>query len=238
MLDKSALFFPRVDKLTAADPFEGYYTKSIVAIDQLKLEDFPEEWRKQVNINDEKSFQMFVEHHRVLREHSKLQREVTFVNSWHCQEHESAAMWSLYLKTQEGIAIQSSYERLIESLSQYSDFGVYIGMVNYIDYELDAISLSHGLYPFIHKRKSFEHEKELRALIWTIEHGKNASGANNKFKDVDGLNVPVNLNALIERVFVAPTAPVWVRELIESIVKRFGLSASVVQSKLLESPFY
>jgi len=98
--------------------------------------------------------------------------------------------------------------------------------------------LSNGLYPFIHKRKSFEHEKELRALIWTIEHGKNTWGINNKFKNVDGLNVPVDVSVLIERVFVAPTAPGWVHELVTSIVDRFGLSVPVVRSHLAESPFY
>jgi len=138
ILDKSALYFPRVDKLTAADPFEGYYTKSILAIDHLRLDDFPEEWRKQSNINDEKSFRMFIDAHRNMREHSRLEREVTFVNSWHCQEYESAAMWSLYLKTQEGIAIQSTYKRLVDSLAQYTDFGVKIGMVNYIDSHLSG----------------------------------------------------------------------------------------------------
>lgn len=124
--------------MTAADPFEGYYTKSILAIDHLRLDDFPEEWRKQSNINDEKSFRMFIDAHRNMREHSRLEREVTFVNSWHCQEYESAAMWSLYLKTQEGIAIQSTYKRLVDSLAQYTDFGVKIGMVNYIDSHLSG----------------------------------------------------------------------------------------------------
>jgi len=147
-------------------------------------------------------------------------------------------MWSQYLKTQEGIAIQSSYRRLSESLERYNDFDVHIGMVNYIDYELDTIPLGNIIAPVMCKRKSFEHERELRAVIWTIEHGKNDWGAANRFKDVPGLYVTVNIAKLVERVFVAPTAPVWVRELIDSLIKRFGYSIPVVQSSLAESAFY
>ena len=39
-------------------------------------------------------------------------RDCTAVNCWHINEHESAAMWDLYLKSNEGIAIQSTYQKL------------------------------------------------------------------------------------------------------------------------------
>ena len=88
------------------------------------------------------------------------------------------------------------------------------------------------------KRKSFEHERELRAVIWTLEHGKNSWGPENKFKEVSGLYVPVDVPTLVERVHIAPTAPNWVRELIDSLIKRFGYTIPVVQSSLAEAPFY
>jgi hypothetical protein len=236
LFDRSALFFPRLDKLE--DPFEGYYTKSILALENSKLEDLPAELRAQ--IPDENALHNAALFHRQIRQFAKEQREITFVNSWYCSEYESAAMWSLYLKTREGIAIRSSYNRLMESLSGYEDFNVHIGMVKYIDYDRDSIESGNRnvLAPLMHKRKSFEHEKELRAVIWTVEHAKNEFGSGNKFKDTPGLYVKVHIPTLVDRVYVAPTAPTWIRELIESLLRRFGYTIPVVQSSLSEAAFY
>src|SRR5438128_9116768 len=58
----------------------------------------------------------------------------------------------------------------------------------------DAVREEWGqVTPIMYKRKSFEHERELRAAIWTLEHGKNNWGLDNKFKDVSGLYVPVDI---------------------------------------------
>lgn len=169
---------------------------------------------------------------------AKEQREITFVSSWHCSQDESAAMWAQYLRTQEGIAIRSSYRRLTESFRSYADFDVLVGLVKYLDYEVDAIPIGNALFPLMYKRRSFEHERELRAVIWTLEHGKNVPGSENRFKDVSGIYVPVDVVGLIDRIYICPTAPNWVRELVESLVRRFGFSFPVVQSSLAEAAFY
>jgi hypothetical protein len=36
-------------------------------------------------------------------------RQWTYANSWHLNEFESAAMWELYLKTPEGIALETTF---------------------------------------------------------------------------------------------------------------------------------
>jgi hypothetical protein len=234
VFDRAALFFPRLDKLE--DPFEGSYTKSILAFQNVKFNDLPDEVRQQVG--SEEAFQAIAGNQTQSRTFAKAQREITFVNSWHCNQHESAAMWSQYLRTQEGIAIQSTYERLCKSLEGYEEFCVHVGMMNYIDYESEAIPFGNIMYPTIYKRKSFEHEKELRALIWTAQNGKNVFGPENKFKDVPGLYVPVDIPTLVERVYVAPTAPAWIPDLIASLLKRFGREISVVQSSLADKAFY
>ncbi len=87
------------------------------------------------------------------------------VNCWHMNEHESAAMWKLYLKSDEGIAVQSTYNKLLNSMHDSNDFMLLVGAVNYIDYNKEVIPFGNAFYPYIHKRKSFEHERELRAVI-------------------------------------------------------------------------
>jgi hypothetical protein len=238
VLDRAALYFPRIDKLAEADPFEGYQTNAEAGIDKLKFEDLPPGWLATTPFNTPELFRKFIDLRQVMRDFAARNRESTFVNSWHAQEYESAAMWSLYLKSRDGIAIQSTYNRLIQSMTSYTDFFVFVGLIHYIDYDREFIPQGNLLFPFMHKRKSFEHEKELRALIWTPQHGKNdlTDPSKNKFKDTPGLYVPVDIKALIQAVFVAPTADRWFADLVSSLTRRFDLNLTVVKSRLTDLP--
>lgn len=47
---------------------------------------------------------------------SEKDKKRVFVNCWHLNEYESAAMWDLYLKNEEGVAIQTTFNRIKKSL--------------------------------------------------------------------------------------------------------------------------
>ena len=53
-----------------------------------------------------------------------------------------------------------------------------------------------------------------------------------------GYAIDVDLDDLVERAFVAPTAPGWIRDLLESITRRYGLRSPVVQSGLDDDPIF
>jgi hypothetical protein len=78
--------------------------------------------------------------------------------------HESAAMWKIYTITKESIAIRSTFAKLRDRL----DENCFIGTVKYIDYETDFFPHGNVLYPFVHKRKSFAYENEIRALTHVL----------------------------------------------------------------------
>jgi hypothetical protein len=240
LLESRCLFFVRLDQLADFDPFEGYYTNLNLEIDNLRFEQMPEEWKDSTGIQDEKIFEAIKNSQKESRNVVKYNRSTTFVNSWHIKEFESAAMWKIYLSNNEGIAIQSTYQRLIESLASYNDFDIHIGKIRYIDYEKEAIPKGNLLSPFMYKRKSFEYEDELRALIWTPEYGKNdlANPQFNKYADVLGLYVTVDIEHLVENIFVAPSAPSWILEVIRSIAKTLGVDKEVKQSNLASTPIY
>ena len=185
-----------------------------------------EEWFKHEINGFEERIRKRTEHDNFVRNSMKSMRSKTFVNSWHMQEHESAAMWSHYAEHSEGIAIESTYNKLISSLSS-CDVNIHIGVVKYLDYSKEFIpNNGQALLPFMHKRKSFEQEKELRALF--IDMSTNQSG----------LYIPVNLDTLIRRIFLAPTAPSWVFESLQSLISRYNLRKPIVQSDLASSPIY
>jgi len=172
---------------------------------------------------------------KLSRERQKEERAGTFVNSWHQQDHESVAMWSQYVRGADGIAVQSSYARLIDAMADYEDFGVFVGLIRYLDYATEAIRFDNVLHAYMHKRRSFEHERELRALIWTYQHSKN-DGI--RYRDVSGIYVPVKLDRLVENVYVSPTAPPWIAELVKAVTIRYGLDKEVRQSDLARRPLY
>lgn len=165
-------------------------------------------------------------------------RQWTFINCWHASEHESAAMWRLYSAGDEAVAIQSSYGRLTECLPEMA----VPGLVNYIDYDTDEMPEDNTFHPFFHKRKSFEHEREVRAVVQELPVFADENGRmrvdRERVSEEQGKTVPVDLGRLIERVYIAPTSPGWIAELVDRTAKRYGLRSEVVPSSLARKPVY
>ena len=65
------------------------------------------------------------------------------------------------LKSEEGITIQTNFERFSNSFSKHLDDNVYIGRVNYTDYENEIIPQGNIFNTFLHKRKAMNMKKKL-----------------------------------------------------------------------------
>ena len=165
LLDKQALFFCGADKMD--DPFEGSFTKTNVSERREAIEE------------------KFLD---IVSSNLKMLKEFVAVNCWHINRYESAAMWKLYLKSNEGIAIRSTFGRLRDSLKD-EEHKIYIGKVQYIDYEKDKIPDDTSFSPFVHKRKSFEHEKELRAIIRELPKENIFETAKRPFEDLSLIHI-------------------------------------------------
>lgn len=221
LIDRKSLFFARADKFE--DKFEGSYSKFNVKHREESLNNIYNERIQKETLNNISYF------HKNMRKH-------TFINCWHMNEYESEAMWRLYLKNEAGISIQSTYKRLKESL-QSTKYDVYIQKVFYRDYEKDPMPEGHAIYPFLFKRKSFEYEKELRAIIQQIPLQKDLIDLNENFCNY-GIEVNINLNILIEKIYISPFSPSWFYELVKAVVKKYGFNYEVKQSNLKEDPLY
>lgn len=149
-------------------------------------------------------------------------RKHTFISCWHQNEYESEAMWKLYaVNTQNAIAIQTTAAHLYYALDRNPD--VHIGRVKYIDYEKRFSSIN-GAYWY--KRKSFEHEKEVRAITMSFN------------TDSKGLLIPVDIKTLIDSIHVSPYAPKWFEEVVNSVVQKYEMVCPVVQSEMSMHPFF
>ncbi len=214
LLDTSALFFSRADQLP--DAWEGAHTVWGVL-------GRPVFWTPQ---EDEVG-----KFHRSLRQH-------TFVSCWHMNDVESAAMWKLYVSQNEGIAIQTTFDRFTASFQgdESNIFDVHVGRVRYLDYDRDVFPEGNTFLPFLHKRLSFEHEHELRAIIQPVWPGGNPLVDSDPY--AEGLLVDIDLHNLIECVYVAPTSETWFKDLVTNVAKRYGLRAPIQQSDLARDPVY
>ncbi len=103
-----------------------------------------------------------------------------------------------------------------------------------MDYENDSFGTDNVLLPFLHKRKSFEYENEIRAIVEDYPSELTESEFEKNYKV--GINIPVDMDKLIENIFIAPSAQSWFRDLVKSIVPRYGLKKPITDSKLDERP--
>lgn len=152
---------------------------------------------------------------------NNLSRKHVFISCWHNNSYESEAMWKLYsVNTQNAVAIQTTAEHLYLALNRNPD--VRIGKVKYVDYN-NRFTSENGAYWY--KRKSFEHEREVRAIA--ID-----------YKSENGITIPIDINTLIDCIYISPYAPKWFEEVVRSVVEKFGLSAPIVCSDMARKPFY
>lgn len=226
LIDSRRLFFTRVDKFN--DPFEGSYPK----INVQARGHLPEEITKDMT---EEQINKLTESLKKSGEINKNWPRYTAINCWHMNDHESAAMWDLYLKSNEGVAIQSTYSKLKKSLTDEQE--TYLGVVKYIDYDTEFLDSGNLLSPFVHKRKSFEHEREVRALSLKWPTGDKGMDFTQETIDF-GVEIKTDLEVLVEKIYVAPNSPAWFAELVRSAVNRYGYKFEVVHSRLNDSPLF
>ena len=243
LLDQKLLFFSRADLFL--DPLEGSFTKP-------SIEYREKVWRESMRSIPDESFQRFLEFHKHINEE---QRTNFYINCWHMNDQESVAMWELYGTKNQSIAIQSKYCTLRECLpSNQNEAGaplenhVDIGLVQYLDYSTDPMPQLYSFDPFLRKRKSFSHEQEIRLFYQAPSKEGSYTKINGNFefipKDKEdtqkttGKCFNIELNKLIENIYLSPVCPPWYLELIKSICKKYGIDKPVSQSNINCEPLY
>ena len=223
LLETQSLFFARADKL--GDPFEGSPPKLNADTRAAELKDI----RRQLSDN---SASKVVE---MMSASDKSFRSWTLVNCWHESDYESAAMWKLYSREYDGIAVKTNFKSLAKSFTCSKE--VFIGKVEYVDYDNAYIQERNNLAPFLYKRNSFEHEREVRAItLGDFELVKSGRIRVAQGRHETGAYYSVDISHLIKEVVVAPYADDWFIELVQSVASRYGMTGPVRKSRLSETP--
>lgn len=237
LIEGGYLFFARYDKL--GDPFEGSWPKSLVKAWFSQVED---EHRRYAEVRDREAgkaepvvMAMF--------QNSRVLRACSAASCWHEWSGESAALWQHYSSSDSGLCVRTTVGQLRQLLDRSgtgdAEVAYHLGRVRYIDYDnLKDPSASNTYWPLIYKWESFNHEKEVRAVI--IDYASYPSveerGLRRGGIQGGGLAIPVFVADLITEVIVAPQSAGWVADTVMRVAEKLGHGFPVRPSVMARRP--
>lgn len=171
-------------------------------------------------------------------------REAFFVNCWHLHRSETVEMWRGF--AEDGIAIRSRYDLLRSILSETLDTS-HVGLVRYGEDRLFQTGKMNVLQFINTKRKWFEQEKEVRAILWCPDPfaGNNRHFDHNNVPHLrplpenprhawvsEGKRRRIDLSRLIIGIVVSPFAAPEILDMTRSWVRVRNHSCDVQRSIL------
>jgi len=215
LMDRN-LVFRRVDLF--ADKLEG-------TLSALALNEFHKQLLTKTDSVDAKV--------RVEREAKNVEnfKKFTYANCWTINDNENYALWKIYLNPEKnGLAVKTTIKNLKESICfSSSDMKVpqtiTIKDVSYVQLRYNK---SNQDKVFTTKNPEYIYESELRLLI------KNQRDWNNKrklisegFNDMPVIYINVDLNKMIDTLFISPFSEVWFQKTVEKLLNLKGINFDI-----------
>jgi hypothetical protein len=143
-------------------------------------------------------------------------------------------MWRLYCGEKEGVALQTTFARLEQSVEGEP---ILAGKIRYEDYETMPPfkeELDHVMY----KREGFAFEQEVRLLKADEDHYSKLCNGTAHEKLSPCLPIPWNIGATIDRILVNPYADDWYLEAVRAAARLADeqLEGRVAWSRLRKPP--
>jgi hypothetical protein len=162
-------------------------------------------------------------------------RQNYYANCWRLGTDEDSEIWDQYADLRDGVAIETTFGQLEQHVAPDDD--LYMGIVRYLDYEEEhtPTGMFYSLYFF--KHREFDSEQEFRILtnqggnpIIRTDGMERPSGYDPS--NPEAVTLSADMDALINRVILAPDADAAIRAQVESTLEEYGVSAPVVPSRL------
>jgi hypothetical protein len=215
-LSKQALWMSRADQL--GDAWEGILSEKELAVMVEKTVAAKIEERG----NDEESgMAMRPDWTDVITAtvatETKKQRERFFVNCWTASSSESHAMWSIYCASKEGIAIQTTLEKLRSSVGALP-----VLPVTYTNFVPKSVAKVHTRIDLVtRKRKPFSYEREERIVEEIVPPEKGSLSELIGFGRYQPLGYPLpwNPERWLDAVLVHPGADDGFFDAVKAVVE-------------------
>jgi hypothetical protein len=216
--ENSTLFFCRADHFS--DKFEGAFTPS------LRAQISAAHARGEIDYDYE--------------QFKRRMRESVFINCWHRNQDDSAAMWALYGKSDCAVALTTTVGQLQDIVDGIAEHRIAIARVEYVKHWSDPkldVSPDYTRI-FAYKTKAYEYEKEVRVIIDRTRAGPGTNAKADAAAEAGeaGIVVPIDAGRLLRSIVIAPDAPPWFEKLVRQSAQRYGIRAPVRRSKLATDP--
>jgi hypothetical protein len=157
-----------------------------------------------------------------------INKDRTYLGCWTLGAKDNMALWKLYGRSNESIAITTTVERLSLVAPEWSKFGkVSVKKICYINHAGPTpngiYSFDDGVFGFKHLAYSFE--KEVRIIV----SSKFPEGG---VSPPPALRVPVKIDSFLRTVVVAPEAGDWFYDLVKDIALKYNVGNRVRRSAL------
>jgi hypothetical protein len=159
-------------------------------------------------------------------------REHIYLSCWHANDRESMAMWLAYARQGEGIAIKTTFRTLVDSLESEAD--IFASAVAYVDFSSQLIPEGNFFFPYIHKRLSFDYEREVRLMM--VHYAPEPASPTDPTPQ--GIAIHSDPAALMEAVYVGPGIPSWYFAAVRDVVAALAPGVPVHQSALDAEPLF
>lgn len=215
LINEKCLYFRRSDKLD--DDMEGKYAEANRNFTTAMYERF----LKAYPIQDS---------HEHRQTGNEAFRHAVFINCWHLNGFESAAMWKRFTKTENSVVLRTTVRRLFQSISELDpktkkmELKVVVSKVTYAQQTVPRPEWSH-YGPFFYKDTKFMDERELRLITHPPEN--HAIGE----EDV-AQRLPIDPVILIRQIVIHPRSSIDFGKKIEDFLQTKGLRIPVGKSKL------
>lgn len=215
LLSNSALFFPSAARLS--DQYEVTIPKSTLLS---KRKHFESQGLTGLDLENELS---------IFHWEQDPIKELIFTSCWSLNQHESYALWKIYLGGQKnGVAIRTTVSALKRSILLGNDpypEDFFISKVKYRSHlkpdELARLTLATTKKPF------YDFERELRILI--LNYPISEGGTPPPYDYKIGRSVQVDLNELIHNVYISPFSDDEYKHKVERLLSEKSFPHSILK---------
>lgn len=216
LIQTSKLWFSHTSKFD--DPYEGRYSKEVaeeIQRDKWGIEN-PSEEDSEFFIEDDAD---------------------DYVSCWNRKGSQSVALWELYNKGSNGVAIKTTVGELKSAIvglpEDEIDYQIEFGKVKYHV----AGDEPRGYYaPIFTKRDIFEFEKEYRAVLTVFDSLDRVDIEDMKIVPDAGIGLRVELNTLINEVYISPGASSYLEDVIERLRGDYEPDFLIEKSTVFDHP--
>ncbi len=240
LLESKTLYFSSLESLWKIDPFEGFFpSAALELLRKIHTEQIEEiEYTMSIvtkNLESKKNeinSLISMSKEKISEDIKKIIGSIA-VNCWHINNHESEGMWKIYSEAGKGLAIRTKFSSLFNSLElKHNDGIISFGKVKYIDFldntlkPIDYMTEGKNLYTPLLKRISYEHEKEVRAIIRPpINTIKNENKS---------IRASIDPKTLIDNIYISPFAKESYISCVKTICKNYNIENNkIIVSQLL-----